>query len=133
MTIPFNIPYLLIASIEYSEQVGVNLQLLGRRGEKRYLYNLINAIKSVFIFVKPGKHSGYAHLQIRKFGLCRGASCYDYKVILQDAAFQLLSEDFPQSPFNLVTNSSLPDFSAYSKPEPAVGQSVWQHVNNKKF
>jgi len=119
--------------MEYSEQVGVNLQLLGRRGEKMYLYNLIVAIKSVFIFIKPGKYSDYAHLQIREFSFCRGASCYDYKVILQGPVFQLLSEDFPQAPFNFVTNSSIPDFSAYSKSEPAVGQSVWYHVNNKKF
>ena len=62
MIVPFTAPYLRIASIEYSEQVGVNLQLLGRRGEKTYLYNLINAIKSVFIFIEPGKYFGYAHL-----------------------------------------------------------------------
>jgi hypothetical protein len=30
-------PYLVIASIEYSEQVGVNLQLEGKRGDKKSL------------------------------------------------------------------------------------------------
>ena len=57
--------------MEYSEQVGTNLQLLGRRGEKAYLYILIIAINSVFIFVKTiikfGKYFDYAHLQIKKF------------------------------------------------------------------
>ena len=53
--------------MEYSEHVGMNLQLSGRRGEKAYLYILIIAINSVFIFVKPGKYFDYAHLQIRKF------------------------------------------------------------------
>lgn len=119
--------------MEYSEQVGVNLQLFGRRGEKMYLYNLIIAIKSVFIFIKPGKYFDYAHLQISEFSFSRRASCHDYKVILQESVFQLLSEDFPQTPFNFVPNNSLPDFSAYSKSESAVGQFVWQHVNNKKF
>ncbi len=33
---PFKAPYVLTASIEYSEQVGVNLQLEGSRGEKIY-------------------------------------------------------------------------------------------------
>ncbi len=41
--------------MEYSEQVGTNLQLFGRMGDMAYLYNLIIAIKSVFMFVKPGK------------------------------------------------------------------------------
>ena len=90
-----------------------------------YLYNLIIAIKSVFIFIKPGKYFDYAHLQISEFSLCRRASCNDYKVILQGPVFQLLSEDFPQTPFNFVPNSSIPDFSAYSKSESAVGQFVW--------
>jgi hypothetical protein len=34
---PLRTPYLLIASIEYSEQVGVNLQLIGNRGDMQYL------------------------------------------------------------------------------------------------
>jgi len=103
----------------------VNLQLFGRSGDKKYLYNLIIAIKSVFIFIKPGKYFEYAHLQISEFSLGRRAPCHNYKVILQGPVFQLLSEDFPQTPFNFVSNSSIPDFSAYSKSEPAVGQSVW--------
>ena len=48
--------------MEYSEHVGMNLQLAGRRGEKAYLYALIIDINSVFIFVKPGKYFDYAHL-----------------------------------------------------------------------
>jgi len=55
-----------MASMEYSEHVGMNLQLPGRRGEKAYLYVLIIDINSVFIFFKPGKYFDYAHLQIRK-------------------------------------------------------------------
>ena len=57
-----------MASMEYSEHVGMNLQLPGRRGEKAYLYILIIDINSVFIFLKPGKYFDYAHLQIREFG-----------------------------------------------------------------
>jgi len=30
-------PYFCIASIEYSEQEGVNLQLDGRKGDRKYL------------------------------------------------------------------------------------------------
>jgi len=111
----------------------VNLQLFGRKGEKRYLYNFIIAINSVFIFIEPGKYFDYVHLQIREFSISSRASCHDYKVILQGPVFQLLSEDFPQAPFNFVPNSSIPDFSAYSKSESAIGQFVWQRVNNKKF
>mgnify|MGYP001157877472 CR=1 FL=1 len=114
-----------MASIEYSEHVGVNLQLFGRSGDKKYLYILSIAIKSVFIFIKPGKYFDYAHLQISEFSSGRRASCYDHKVIIQGLVFQLLSEDFTQTPFNFVPNSSMPDFSAYSKSESAVGQFVW--------
>jgi len=53
--------------MEYSEHVGMNLQLAGTRGEKAYLYVFIIDINSVFIFVKSGKNFDYAHLQIRKF------------------------------------------------------------------
>ena len=53
-----------MASMEYSEHVGMNLQLEGRRGEKAYLYILIIDINSVFIFVKIiiklGKYFDYA-------------------------------------------------------------------------
>ncbi len=51
-----------MASMEYSEHVGVNLQLTGRRGEKAYLYVFIIVINSVFIFVEPGKYFDNAHL-----------------------------------------------------------------------
>lgn len=33
-------PYLLIASIEYCEHEGENLQLVGKSGDRRYLYSL---------------------------------------------------------------------------------------------
>ena len=46
------IPYLSIASIEYSEQVGVNLQLGGSRGDMKYLYSFINDIR-IFFMNKP--------------------------------------------------------------------------------
>jgi len=42
-------PYLVIASIAYSEQVGINLQLMGNRGETRYRYSRIRKIKIFFI------------------------------------------------------------------------------------
>jgi len=55
-----------MASMEYSEHVGMNLQLEGRRGEKAYLYVFIIDINSIFIFAKTiikfGKYFDYAHL-----------------------------------------------------------------------
>jgi len=46
---PFNAPYLLIASLAYSEQDGVNLQLEGKRGDIMYLYNLMISMNSIFM------------------------------------------------------------------------------------
>jgi hypothetical protein len=46
---------------------------------------------------------------------------------------QLMSEYFPQTAFNPVSNNGIPDFSAYSKTESATGQFVWQRVNNNQF
>jgi len=46
---PFNAPYFLIASIAYSEQVGVNLQLEGKNGDIIYLYNLMISMNSIFM------------------------------------------------------------------------------------
>jgi hypothetical protein len=67
----------------YSEHVGMNLQLFGRRGEMIYLYNLIIVIKSLFMFTKPGKYFHYACLQIRKFSSGGSVSCNNDKVIVQ--------------------------------------------------
>ena len=65
---PFSAPYLLIASLEYSEHVGWNLQLLGRRGETMNLYNLIIVINSVFI-IESGKNFDHASLHLPEFSL----------------------------------------------------------------
>jgi hypothetical protein len=111
--------------MEYSEHVGTNLQLFGRRGDKLYLYSLIIVMSSVFIVAKPGKYFAYAHLQISKISLSRRASCNNNKVVSQGLVCKLLSEDFPQTAFNPVSNNGVPDFSAYSKAESAEGQFVW--------
>jgi hypothetical protein len=110
--------------MEYSEHVGMNLQLFGRSGEMMYLYNLIIAIKSLFIFTKPGKYFYYARLQLIKFDFGGSVPCNNDKVIMQRLVCQLLSEYFPQTAFNPVPNNSVPDFSAYRKSEPAVRQFV---------
>jgi hypothetical protein len=110
--------------MEYSEHVGKNLQLLGRKGETMYLYSLIIAINSVFI-IEPGKYADHACLHLSEFSFSRRAPCDDYKVVLQKPVFQLPSENIAQTPFNLVPNNGIPDFSAYSKSESAAGQFVW--------
>ncbi len=108
--------------MEYSEHVGMNLQLFGRRGDTMYLYALIIAIKSVFIFTKPGKYFHYACLQIRKFSSGGSVPCNNDNVIAQGLACQLMSEYFPQTAFNPVPNNCVSDFSAYRKSKPAVRQ-----------
>jgi len=47
------------------------------------------------------------------------------------ALWQLMSEYFPQTAFNPVSNNGIPDFSAYSKTESATGQFVGQRINNE--
>jgi len=60
--VPFRVPYLLIASTAYSEQVGVNLQLEGNIGDTAYLYVLIVAITSFFM-VQSENGPSYASVQ----------------------------------------------------------------------
>jgi hypothetical protein len=108
--------------MEYSEHVGTNLQLFGRKGDKMYLYNLIIVMNSIFIFAKPGKYFDYAHLQISEFSFSRSGPCNNNKVVSQGLVCQLLSEYFPQTAFYPVSNNGIPDFSAYSKAESAAGQ-----------
>jgi len=45
--LPFKGPQIRMASIIYWEQVGVCLQLLGKRGEISHWYNLTRTIKKV--------------------------------------------------------------------------------------
>ncbi len=118
--------------MEYSEHVGTNLQLLGRKGDKAYLYILIIVMNSVFIFAKPGKYFDYAYLQISEFSISRSAPRNNNKVESQGVACQMLSEYFPQTALNPVSNNGIPDFSAYRKAEPATGKFIGQRVNNKK-
>jgi len=40
------------------------------------------------------------------------------------ALWQLMSEYFPQTAFNPVSNNGIPDLSAYSKTESATGQFI---------
>lgn len=117
----------------YSEHVGTNLQLEGRNGDKINLYNLIIDNNSVFICFKSGQCIDYVHLQISKFSPGRSASCNDNKVELHAPFCQLLSEYFPQTAFNPVSNYSVSDFSAHSKTEPAIWQLAAQSIYNKKF
>ncbi len=51
--IPLILPCISIASIAYSEQVGVNLQLLPKWGEIYFLYPFNNLIKIHFILIPP--------------------------------------------------------------------------------
>jgi len=46
-----------MASIAYSEQVGINLQLAGNTGEIINWYNLINVMKTCFIFKNTLQYS----------------------------------------------------------------------------
>ncbi len=119
--------------MEYSEHVGTNLQLPGRNGDNMNLYSLIIDSNSVFIFFKPGQYVDYAHLQISKCSLSRCAPCNNDKIEMQGLVCQLISEYFPQTAFNPVSNNSVANFSAYSKAEPATGQFAGQSVYNKKF
>lgn len=54
--------------MEYSEQVGVNLQLPGRTGDRIILYSLISVIAMVFIR-QSGKNLCYVFAQIREFSI----------------------------------------------------------------
>ena len=49
--VPTMAPLVLSASIEYSEQLGINLQHLGFSGEISFLYAFTSAMSRYFIFI----------------------------------------------------------------------------------
>lgn len=59
-------PYFSKASIAYSEQVGVNLQLLGSKGDMVNLYSHISDIKTFFISISNKFSSCAALFAVRK-------------------------------------------------------------------
>jgi hypothetical protein len=122
----------LSASIEYSEQEGTNLQLPGRIGEMRYLYNFTIAISSIFIR-KSGKCFGYNAVQVGKFR--DGCSCprYDHDVIFQRLIGQVPSYRLPQSTFYSVSRHCVTGFFADGKSESAEIELPGQCVNHEVF
>jgi hypothetical protein len=108
----------LSASIEYSEQEGINLQLPGRIGEIRYLYSLTIAISSNFI-QKSGKYFGYNPVEVSEIRASGGGPCDDHDVILKRHLSQPLSYRLPQATFYSVSRHCVTGFFADGKSEPA--------------
>ena len=108
----------------YSEHVGTNLQLFGRRGDKLYLYSLISAIKSFFIRIKPGNYFDYARLQISECSFCGSIPCNNNKVVVKRLVFQQFSEYFPETAFHSIPHNGVSDFSAYGKAKSAARKFV---------
>jgi hypothetical protein len=127
---PFSAPYFFSASIEYSEQEGTNLQLPGRTGEIRYLYNLTIAISSTFIR-KSGKYFGYNPVYVSEIRVRGSGPCDDHDVILKRHLSQPSSHGLPQATFYPVSRHCVTCFSADGKSEPAEVEPARQNVNHE--